>query len=277
MTFGLHLLPKLRTLNRGFQPVFNTDLRVFSPCPILALSSPPNPYRPADADAASFVRLDQCMKTYAMGTTRVHALDGVTLTIPQGQFVAVVGPSGSGKSTLLHLLAALDRPSAGSVHVGGWALDTLSTEEQARYRRTMVGIIFQQFHLIPTMTARGNVALPMILAGVTPAERVDRAAVCLEMVGLADRMEHRPAELSGGEQQRVAAARALVGDPPLLLADEPTGNLDTDTGAQIVDLLARLHREHNRTVLIATHHPEELDGVADRTLHLQDGTLRSSR
>jgi len=210
-----------------------------------------------------------------MGAARVHALDGVSLNIPRGQFVAVVGPSGSGKSTLLHLLAALDRPSQGTVRVGAWPLDTLSTEEQARYRRTMVGIIFQQFHLIPTMTARENVALPMILAGVAPADRSRRAAACLDMVALTDRMDHRPAELSGGEQQRVATARALVGDPPLLLADEPTGNLDTDTGAQIVDLLARLHRDHNRTVLVATHHPEELDGVAERIVHLQDGAVRS--
>ena len=212
-----------------------------------------------------------------MGAERVCALDDVTLSVPHGQFVAVVGPSGSGKSTLLHLLAALDRPTSGSVRVGDWTLDTLSPAEQARYRRSTVGIIFQQFHLIPTMTARENVALPLILAGVAPADRTDRAAACLDRVGLADRMTHRPAELSGGEQQRVATARALVGDPPLLLADEPTGNLDTDTGAQIIDLLARLHREHDRTVLVATHHPDELHGVAQRTLRLQDGALNDSR
>jgi ABC-type lipoprotein export system ATPase subunit len=235
----------------------------------------PDPVPPADADVAPFARLDRCTKTYAMGATRVHALDGVSLAIPQGQFVAVVGPSGSGKSTLLHLLAALDRPSQGSVRVGEWQLDALSADAQARYRRTMVGILFQQFHLIPTMTARENVALPMVLAGVAPDDRSRRAADCLDMVDLADRMDHRPTELSGGEQQRVATARALVGDPPLLLADEPTGNLDTETGARMIDLLAQVHRDHGRTVLVATHHPEELEGVAERIVHLQDGAVCS--
>jgi ABC-type lipoprotein export system ATPase subunit len=201
----------------------------------------------------------------------------VSLSIPPGQFVGVVGPSGSGKSTLLHLLAALDQPSGGTLRVGTWDLGGLRPSERAQYRRSVVGLVFQQFHLIPTMTARENVALPLLLAGVSPSERARRATTALREVGLADRMDHRPAELSGGEQQRVAVARALVGDPPLLLADEPTGNLDAETGAQIVALLARLHREHDRTVLVATHHAEEIAPFVDRAVRLRDGALADAR
>jgi ABC-type lipoprotein export system ATPase subunit len=203
----------------------------------------------------------------------VQALQNISLTIPKGQFVGVAGPSGSGKSTLLHLLAALDQPASGRLSVGGWSLAALNSQERARYRRSMVGLVFQQFHLVPTMTARENVALPLLLAGTSPDERAQRAASMLRAVDLADRMDHRPAELSGGEQQRVATARALVGDPPLLLADEPTGNLDAETGAQIVDLLARLHREQTRTVLVATHHVAEIEPHVDRIVHLRDGAL----
>jgi ABC-type lipoprotein export system ATPase subunit len=137
----------------------------------------------------------------------------------------------------------------------------------------MIGIIFQQFHLVPTMTAQENVALPMILAGVAPDDRNERAAECLEMVGLGDRLDHRPSELSGGEQQRVATARALVGDPPLLLADEPTGNLDSETGAQIVDLLEEVNRKQNRTVLVVTHHFDEIEHVTERVIRLRDGQI----
>ena len=219
------------------------------------------------------VRFDQVTKTYTRGQTPVHALDDVNLEIPEGQFVGVVGPSGSGKSTLLYMLAAMDQPTAGSISVGDWKLNTLTGDAQARYRRTMIGMIFQQFHLVPTMTAQENVALPMILAGVAPETRNDRAAECLEMVGLGDHLDHRPAELSGGEQQRVATARALVGDPPLLLADEPTGNLDSETGAQIVDLLASVHREQNRTVLVVTHHFDEIEHVTERVVRLRDGRI----
>jgi ABC-type lipoprotein export system ATPase subunit len=203
----------------------------------------------------------------------VHPLDDVTIDIPEGQFVGVVGPSGSGKSTLLYLLAAMDRPTSGSITVGDWSLDGLDSDAQSRYRRTMIGIIFQQFHLVPTMTAQENVALPMILAGVAPDDRNERAAECLEMVGLGDRLDHRPSELSGGEQQRVATARALVGDPPLLLADEPTGNLDSETGAQIVDLLEEVNRKQNRTVLVVTHHFDEIEHVTERVIRLRDGQI----
>jgi ABC-type lipoprotein export system ATPase subunit len=220
-----------------------------------------------------FVQARKLSKIYRRGGTAVHALRDVCLSVSQGEFVGVSGPSGSGKSTLLHLLAALDQPSHGTIQVGNWTLGSLTQTARGQYRRSMVGLIFQQFHLVPTMTARENVALPLILAGVPPSERSQRSAQMLDTVGLADRMGHRPAELSGGEQQRVATARALVGDPPLLLADEPTGNLDSETGARIVDLLTQICRDHNRTVLVATHHLEEIADATTRVLHLRDGTL----
>jgi ABC-type lipoprotein export system ATPase subunit len=217
------------------------------------------------------VRLRDVTKTYRRGGTPVHALRNVSLSIPEGSFVGVVGPSGSGKSTLLHLLAALDQPSAGTIRVGGWALGALDDAARARYRRSMVGLVFQEFHLVPTMTAQENVALPLLLAGVPPGERRPRARRALDTVGLGDRTDHRPAELSGGEQQRVATARALVGDPPLLLADEPTGNLDAETGARIIDLLARLRRADDRTVVVVTHHVDEIEHVTEQRVRLRDG------
>ena len=225
------------------------------------------------ASQSAFIHLDGVSRHYPMGRGLVRALDDVALDIEEGTFVAVVGRSGSGKSTLLHLLAALDRPSGGALRVGPWVLGDLDRREQARYRREMVGMIFQQFNLVPTMTAAENVALPLVLAGIGPAERRERASRALDVVGLTPRMAHRPTELSGGEQQRVAIARALVADPPLLLADEPTGNLDSDTGAQILDLLARVHREQARTVLVVTHHPDEIAHVAERVVELHDGRL----
>ncbi|PEN13393.1 ABC transporter ATP-binding protein [Longibacter salinarum] len=223
--------------------------------------------------APSLVTFDDVAKTYEMGSETVTALTDISITIPQGQFVAVVGPSGSGKSTFLHLLSAMDRPSRGRITVGDWDLGSLDRQQQARFRRSMIGIIFQQFHLVPTMTARENVALPLILAGVAPSDRQGRAANALDIVGLGDRMDHRPAELSGGEQQRVAVARALVTDPPLLLADEPTGNLDSETGEQIIDLLEHVHHEQGRTVVVVTHHFDEVQHVTERVLKLRDGRI----
>lgn len=220
-----------------------------------------------------FVRLRAVTKTYQRGPNTVHALRDVSFSLADGTFTGIVGPSGSGKSTLLHLLAALDQPSKGTLAVGDWTLDALNDAARARYRRSMVGLVFQQFHLVPTMTAQENVALPLLLAGVPPSERSKRAARALDHVGLADRSSHPPAALSGGEQQRVATARALVTDPPLLLADEPTGNLDADTGTQIVDLLHRICQDHDRTVIVVTHHPAEIDHVADRLVQLQDGSV----
>jgi len=229
--------------------------------------------RSSSSPASSpFAALRNVTKTYRRGPASVHALRDVSLTLSSGQFVGVVGPSGSGKSTLLHLLAALDQPSTGTIRVDDWSLDTLTPTSRTRYRRGVVGFVFQQFHLVPTMTAHENVALPLLLAGVPTATRAQRAAAMLDDVGLSDRMDHRPAELSGGEQQRVATARALVGDPPLLLADEPTGNLDAETGARIIDLLVRAH-EQDRTVLVATHHVEAIEAPAERIVRLRDGGI----
>lgn len=227
----------------------------------------------ASSPASSLVTFDNVARTYEMGSEIVTALTDINITIPDGQFVALVGPSGSGKSTFLHLLSAMDRPTEGTISVGDWDLGSLTRSEQARFRRSMIGIIFQQFHLVPTMTARENVALPLILAGVAPADRSGQAADALDVVGLGDRLDHRPSELSGGEQQRVAVARALVTDPPLLLADEPTGNLDSDTGEQIIDLLEQVHREQGRTVLVVTHHFQEVEHVTERVLRLRDGRI----
>ncbi|HMB89427.1 MAG TPA: ABC transporter ATP-binding protein [Rhodothermales bacterium] len=229
---------------------------------------------PATATTDAFIRLREVSRVYVMGTTRVTALHKVTLDLPEHSFTALIGHSGSGKSTLLHLLAAMDKPTAGDITVGSWHLPTLTRKAQARFRREMVGMIFQQFNLVASMTALENVAMPLVLAGIAPALREARARECLDLVGLTHRMTHRPTELSGGEQQRVAIARALVGDPPLLLADEPTGNLDSTTGAQIIDLLARVHYEQGKSILIATHHFDEVAHVAERVLTLHDGRLQ---
>ena len=227
----------------------------------------------AASAASAFIHLQGVTKAYAMGRETVRALDEVTLSLPEGQFAGIVGPSGSGKSTLLHLLAAMDRPTEGQIAVGDWDLGTLNRTAQARYRREMVGMVFQQFNLVNTMTACENVELPLLLAGVPPRERRAAATDKLAAVGLGDRVDHRPTELSGGEQQRVAIARALVADPPLLLADEPTGNLDSVTGGRIIDLLRAIHEERGKTVVVVTHHPAEIDGVADRLIRLHDGRL----
>ncbi|MGI9174490.1 MAG: ABC transporter ATP-binding protein [Rhodothermales bacterium] len=228
---------------------------------------------PVPAPGTPLIRLQQVSKTYRRGTAEVKVLSAVDVRIREGAFAAIVGRSGSGKSTLLHLLAAMDRPTSGEIAVGSWRLAGLSRKEQARYRREMVGMVFQQFNLVPSMTALENVALPLVLAGAHPDVRREKAAACLADVGLSGRLDHRPTELSGGEQQRVAFARALVNDPPLLLADEPTGNLDSTTGAEIVDLLERVCREAGKTVVVVTHHLAEIEPVADRVITLHDGRL----
>jgi putative ABC transport system ATP-binding protein len=228
---------------------------------------------PPPAATTTLIRLTEVSKRYTMGEAPVQALDGVSLTIDAGQFVALVGRSGSGKSTLLHLLAAMESPTTGEIVVGDWPLARLDRQAQARYRRTGVGIIFQSFNLVPSMTAVQNVELPLVLAGVAPALRRTRALDALDQVGLRPRQHHRPVELSGGEQQRVAIARALVNDPPLLLADEPTGNLDSANARQIVELLARVQQEQGKTVLVVTHHLPEVAAVADRVITLADGRI----
>jgi putative ABC transport system ATP-binding protein len=219
---------------------------------------------------AELVRTDRLTRRYVMGETVLSALDGVSLTFEPGEVAAIVGRSGSGKSTLLQLLGGLDRPTSGEIFVRGKRLAESSEDELALYRRQDVGFIFQFFNLVPTLTALQNVELPLILAGLSKPERRRRAAELLERVGLGGRREHRPSQLSGGEQQRVAIARALIHDPPLLLADEPTGNLDSKTASEILELLKTLL---GRTILVVTHDRALADSFARRTVELRDGKV----
>ncbi len=211
-------------------------------------------------------------RSYRVGDSIVRALDGVDLHIRRGEFVAVAGVSGSGKSTLLHLIGGLDRPTSGEVRVDGVDLSAANEDARTRHRRQRVGFVFQSFNLLPRLTALENAALPLMFAGVRQAERQARAQAILSEVGLAQRLHHFPSQLSGGEQQRVAIARALVHHPALILADEPTGNLDSKTGAEILALLRRLNRERGVTVLVVTHDPAAA-AAADRTIYLRDGCI----
>ncbi|WP_411964445.1 ABC transporter ATP-binding protein [Haloferax sp. YSMS24] len=200
----------------------------------------------------------------------VRALDSVSVSISTGEFVAIAGPSGSGKSTLLHLLAALDTPDSGDVSVAGTDVTSLSNRGRTRLRRDAIGIVFQHFHLLPSLAARSNVALPLVEHGVSKRARRERADELLEQVGLGDRIDHKPGELSGGEQQRVAIARALVADPAVLVADEPTGELDTETGQRVLDYVEQTATE--RAVVVATH-DEHVIERADRVVRLRDGRV----
>jgi putative ABC transport system ATP-binding protein len=220
----------------------------------------------AETDHA--VRVDDVRKTYYLGEP-VHALDGVSLDLPRGSYTAVMGPSGSGKSTLMNLVGCLDTPTDGSVVVDGRDVTALSGRDRTTLRGGEIGFVFQTFNLMPRLTAVENVALPMVARGVPRGERTDRARSLLERVGLADRADHRPNELSGGQRQRVSIARALANDPALVLADEPTGNLDSETGASIMELFAELHAAGN-TVLMVTHE-RHIAEHADRIVHLLDG------
>ncbi len=224
------------------------------------------------ADGA-LVRASGACRHYQMGATLIRAVDGVDLEVQRGEFLALLGSSGSGKSTLLNLIAGLDRPTAGVVEVGGRDLARLSSQDLAVYRRQTVGMVFQAFNLIPSMTIEENVELPMRFAEVERGERRQRAMEALERVGLGGRLQHRPVELSGGEQQRVSLARALANRPTLLLADEPTGNLDSRTGEEIMNLIADLNHR-SMTVLMVTHERALADRYANRAIHMQDGKLR---
>ena len=210
---------------------------------------------------------------YSVGPSVVRALDGVDLDVRPGELLAVVGVSGSGKSTLLHLVGALDTPDGGSLRVAGRDLGGLSPKERALFRRSEVGFVFQSFHLVPSLTASGNVAAAVTFQGVYGPERTRRTAEALGRVGLAGRATHRPSQLSGGEQQRVAIARAIVNRPKILLADEPTGNLDRSNADEIVALLRGLNEVDGTTVLLVTHDEETAASVADRVVRLRDGKL----
>lgn len=223
-------------------------------------------------NGALLLSVDQVEKTYDTGQRGVAALRGVSLQIEAGEFVALMGPSGCGKSTLLHLIGGMDRPTRGRILCSGVALDALSETELAHFRRRRVGFVFQFFNLLPTLTVVENVMLPLLLDGVDEGPAHERANRVLDRVGLSDRVTHFPAALSGGEMQRAAVARAIVGQPELVLADEPTGSLDSANGAQVMQLLAELNRELQVTIILATH-AEEAARYAKRLIRLHDGLI----
>ncbi|HUN08299.1 MAG TPA: ABC transporter ATP-binding protein [Aggregatilineales bacterium] len=211
-------------------------------------------------------------KLYTMGTEQIHALAGVSVRIHEGEMVAIVGPSGSGKSTLMAILGALDIPTSGSYLLDGIEVSQLSDDQLADIRNYRIGFVFQKFNLLGRSTALANVALPLVYAGMSRAEREAKAKHALELVGLGERLHHKPTELSGGQQQRVAIARALVNDPAIILADEPTGNLDSKTSVEIMDLFHRLHAEQGLTLIVVTHSPE-IAAQCDRAIMIRDGLI----
>jgi putative ABC transport system ATP-binding protein len=220
---------------------------------------------------SALLELDQVRKTYASGSLEVEALSGVTARVDEGEYVAVLGPSGSGKSTLMHILGCLDVPTSGSYHLAGEDVSAMGEALLADVRNRRIGFVFQQFNLLPSMPAWRNVELPLVYAGTSRHDRKVRAMRALERVGLSDRAAHRPGELSGGQQQRVAVARALVTEPALILADEPTGNLDSASTAEILDLFDELHRA-GRTLVLITHE-RDVAARAQRRLTLRDGLI----
>ena len=219
----------------------------------------------------SLIETRDLWKTYQMGTEEVHALRGVSITIERGEYVAIMGPSGSGKSTLMNLIGCLDTPTKGSYLLNEKQVSQMNDDELARIRNEEIGFVFQTFNLLPRATALHNVELPLVYAGVSAKMRHERATESLEKVELKDRMKHRPNELSGGQRQRVAIARALVNNPSILLADEPTGNLDSKTGVEIMALFERLHGTGN-TIILVTHEPE-VAAHAHRAIHIRDGQV----
>ena len=217
------------------------------------------------------IEFQSVYKIYQMGDTQVRALDGVDMTIDPGEFVAIVGQSGSGKSTAMNIIGCLDVPTSGSYHLGGVDVSTMDDDQQAEIRNKMLGFIFQQYNLIPKLNVLENVELPLLYAGVSERERRERALRSLERVGLADKYKNRPNQLSGGQQQRVSIARALAGDPSVILADEPTGALDSRTGREVLHFLKQLHEEGNTVVLIT--HDNSIAVKAERIVRLQDGKI----
>jgi len=218
------------------------------------------------------IELEGVTKVYSMGTVQVHALRGIDLEVAPGEFIAIMGPSGSGKSTLMNLLGCLDQPSQGHYYLDGVPVNELADNQLAEIRNTKIGFVFQNYNLLPRMSAAENVEIPMVYAGVALATRRSKAASALESVGLSKRMHHKPNELSGGEQQRVAIARSLVNEPSIILADEPTGNLDTKTGKEIIATFQRLNQERGITIIFVTHDPE-VAVCTRRTVRLRDGLV----
>jgi len=219
----------------------------------------------------ALIEIDQVSKIYTVGSTQVRALDNVSLQVDQGEFISIIGPSGSGKSTLMHILGCLDTPTSGCVRIDSETITSASARHLPVVRNRKIGFVFQFFNLLPKLNILQNVELPLIYAGIGGRERVQRAREALEAVGLAERMKHRPSQLSGGQAQRVAIARALVNNPRILLADEPTGNLDTQTGASILDLFHQLHAQ-GRTVAIVTH-DTHIAQIAQRQIEIRDGRI----
>jgi putative ABC transport system ATP-binding protein len=224
------------------------------------------------AGPSALVRVEGVEKVFHRGAEDIHVLSQLNLEVPAGQFLALMGPSGSGKSTLLNLIGGLDRPTQGTVHVGGDRLDTLSDRALAAWRARHIGFVFQLYNLIPVLTAERNVELPLLLTPLSPAERRKHVATALAVVGLSHRAKHYPRTLSGGEQQRVGIARGIVTDPTLLLCDEPTGDLDRKAGDEVLNLLQALNREQGKTIIMVTHDPHA-SARASRTVYLNKGQL----
>ncbi len=223
----------------------------------------------------SIIKLENVWKTYRMGGSDVNALQGLNLDVKEGEFLAIMGPSGSGKSTAVNMIGCLDVPTKGRIMLDQHDISKLSESELAQIRGRKIGFIFQQFNLLQTLTALENVALPMIFQGVEEKYRIEKAKKLLELVELEERMNHKPTELSGGQQQRVAIARALSNDPEVIIADEPTGNLDSKTGTIVIDFLKKLNRQENKTIVMVTH-DANLAKVAERTEFLKDGKIIKS-
>jgi putative ABC transport system ATP-binding protein len=223
-------------------------------------------------DGNGLVRVAGVHKHFSRGSERIDVLKGVNLDIPKGDFLALMGPSGSGKTTLLNLIGGLDAPTSGSVEVGGVRISELGGGRLSRWRSQHIGFVFQLYNLLPVLTAERNVELPLLLTNLSRAERRKHVTIALKIVGLADRSKHYPRQLSGGQEQRVGIARAIVTDPTLLLCDEPTGDLDRRAGDEVLDLLQTLNKEHGKTIVMVTHDPHAADH-AKRTLHLEKGTL----
>lgn len=221
------------------------------------------------------VKVRALTKTYRRGAESLHVLDNLDLDIERGDFVALMGPSGSGKTTLLNLIGGIDRPDSGSVEVGGQRIDQLSDRELAHWRSRHIGFIFQMFNLLPVLTAERNVELPLLLTNMGGSERRQRARTALSLVGLEDRVDHKPSQLSGGQEQRVGIARAIVTDPELLLCDEPTGDLDRASGDEVLELLSALNQTQGKTIIMVTHDPHAAER-ARRTVHLDKGKLEQA-